>query len=407
MRCSTDESRCYRYTLDVQRMSRDAIVVHEMFNGGVEMLSLYMRCSTEESRCYRYTLDVQRMSRDAIVVNEMLNEGVEMLSLYMRCSTDESRCYRCRYSLVVLLPSPEHEFGTLDSPVLLGALAFVAEAAQRLRLPLISKDGEVHEEDIEKMSVLSRISIDSTSTSMTISSNSSNYKNVTSINAGGSANNVFPIGASDMGDPAVGGVPNRYLGITSGYLWQSQAQHAPLPMDVAEYQMPLLREIEIQLKTKCDKLADAFMDDLVVDVGAGSGILSLFAAQVIKGKIEDVELPEKADILISEPMGASANVGGSSGVDGSVGEGELDGVGGSDGSNGVCGSNEERGSTSIEVDVVEPVWINDKSREHIDIVSLEIFNNGYQHSVKLEIVTAGSQIGKRPVIELKFKVNLR
>ncbi|GJY34342.1 hypothetical protein Tco_0418811 [Tanacetum coccineum] len=71
MRCSTDESRCYRYTLDVQRMSQDAIVVHEMFNGGVEMLSLYIRCSTDESRCYRYTLDVQRMSRDAIVVHEM------------------------------------------------------------------------------------------------------------------------------------------------------------------------------------------------------------------------------------------------------------------------------------------------------------------------------------------------
>ncbi|KAG6531379.1 probable histone-arginine methyltransferase CARM1 [Zingiber officinale] len=79
-----------------------------------------------------------------------------------------------------------------------------------------------------------------------------------------------------------------------------------------------------------------FHGRIVVDVGAGSGILSLFAAQagakhvyaveasdmveyarrliagnpslgqritVIKGKIEEVELPEKADILISEPMG--------------------------------------------------------------------------------------------------------
>ncbi|KAL6970292.1 putative histone-arginine methyltransferase 1.3, partial [Sarracenia purpurea var. burkii] len=78
-----------------------------------------------------------------------------------------------------------------------------------------------------------------------------------------------------------------------------------------------------------------FAGRVVVDVGAGSGILSLFAAQagakhvyaveasemaeyarkliagnplvgqritVIKGKIEEVELPEKADILISEPM---------------------------------------------------------------------------------------------------------
>ncbi|XP_057956907.1 probable histone-arginine methyltransferase 1.4 [Malania oleifera] len=79
-----------------------------------------------------------------------------------------------------------------------------------------------------------------------------------------------------------------------------------------------------------------FIGRVVVDVGAGSGILSLFAAQagakhvyaveasemaeyarkliagnsalgqritVIRGKVEEIELPEKADILISEPMG--------------------------------------------------------------------------------------------------------
>ncbi|KAI8028291.1 hypothetical protein LOK49_LG02G02637, partial [Camellia lanceoleosa] len=79
-----------------------------------------------------------------------------------------------------------------------------------------------------------------------------------------------------------------------------------------------------------------FVGHVVVDVGASSGILSLFAAQVgakhvyameasemakyarkliagnlllaqritvVKGKIEEVELPKKADILISKPMG--------------------------------------------------------------------------------------------------------
>lgn len=97
----------------------------------------------------------------------------------------------------------------------------VAEAAQRLRLPLISKDGEIHEEEIEKCSILSRSSLDSTSTSLTISSssNSLNYAN------GAAANN-----AGDSGEPGVGGVPNRFLGITPAYLWQTQLQWVPLSM---------------------------------------------------------------------------------------------------------------------------------------------------------------------------------
>ncbi|CAH1991042.1 unnamed protein product [Acanthoscelides obtectus] len=80
---------------------------------------------------------------------------------------------------------------------------------------------------------------------------------------------------------------------------------------------------------------DDFKDKVVLDVGAGSGILSFFAAQagakriyaveastmaqyaqklvecnnltnsikVIPGKIEEIELPEKVDVIISEPMG--------------------------------------------------------------------------------------------------------
>ena len=79
-----------------------------------------------------------------------------------------------------------------------------------------------------------------------------------------------------------------------------------------------------------------FKDKVVLDVGTGTGILSFFAAQagakkvyavegsiamarnaeilvesnglshviqVIKGKIEEIEIPEKVDVIISEPMG--------------------------------------------------------------------------------------------------------
>ncbi|XP_031118194.1 AUGMIN subunit 4-like [Ipomoea triloba] len=55
-----------------------------------------------------------------------------------------------------------------------------AEAAQRWRLPLISIDGEIQDDEIEKLSVLSRSSLDNTSTSVTMSSNSNsaNFANV-------------------------------------------------------------------------------------------------------------------------------------------------------------------------------------------------------------------------------------
>jgi len=78
-----------------------------------------------------------------------------------------------------------------------------------------------------------------------------------------------------------------------------------------------------------------FQDKVVMDVGAGSGILSFFALQagarkvyaveasdvahfarqlvaanhladriiVLKGKLEDIKLPEKVDVIVSEPMG--------------------------------------------------------------------------------------------------------
>lgn len=101
----------------------------------------------------------------------------------------------------------------------------VAEAAQRLRLPMISKDGEVHDDEIEKLSVVSRSSLDSASTSGVVNSsiNSSNYTTPSC-----SVSGVNSLASMDPVEPGVGGVPNRFLGITPAYLWQTQRQQTPL-----------------------------------------------------------------------------------------------------------------------------------------------------------------------------------
>lgn len=100
----------------------------------------------------------------------------------------------------------------------------VAEAAQRLRLPLISKDGEIHEDEIEKWSVLSRCSSDSTSTSITLSSssNSTYQTNASVIGAVPAASSASTTSTTDATESDVGGVPNRFLGVTPAYLWQTQ-----------------------------------------------------------------------------------------------------------------------------------------------------------------------------------------
>lgn len=97
----------------------------------------------------------------------------------------------------------------------------VAEAAQKLRLPLISDDGEIHEEEIEKWSILSRSSLDSASTSFTISStsNSVNYANSSANSVAGGTS------LSAVDTDVVGGVPNRFLGITPAYLSYVQLQN--------------------------------------------------------------------------------------------------------------------------------------------------------------------------------------
>ncbi|KAF3517037.1 hypothetical protein DY000_02059161 [Brassica cretica] len=159
----------------------------------------------------------------------------------------------------------------------------VAEAAQKLRLPLISDDGEIHEEEIEKWSMLSRSSLDSATTSFTISSasNSVNYPN-------SSANSVA-FGAADT--DGVGGVPNRFLGITPAYLSYVQLQNT-MSMDMADYQMFLAREIEGRLKDKCDKLADAIVDD--TDSSTGNQNSSARLPERVKFIIEEIEREEAA-----------------------------------------------------------------------------------------------------------------
>lgn len=167
----------------------------------------------------------------------------------------------------------------------------VAEAAQKLRLPLISKDGEIHEEEIEKWNILSRSSLDSTSTSATMTSCSNSTIYATSIAS--TTAHFTPSNATDMTDPGIGGVPNRYLGITPTYLWQSQLHRVPLSEDVAEYQISLFREIEARLKVKCDKLADAFiMDD--IDGSSGHQNQSSRLPERVKIIIEEIERDEEA-----------------------------------------------------------------------------------------------------------------
>lgn len=178
------------------------------------------------------------------------------------------------------------QLGLKNSPQVYEALEhrlIVAEAAQRLRLPLLSKDGEIHEKEIKKWSLISRSSLDSTSTSVTInsSSNSANYTNSSVINSS-ITNNSVSNGCVDGAEPGIGGVSNRFLGITPAYLWETQLQQ-----DTAEYQMSLCREIEGRLKVKCDKLADAFV---IYDIGASS----------TGGQSSSARLPERVKLLIEE-----------------------------------------------------------------------------------------------------------
>ncbi|KAL8144201.1 hypothetical protein V2J09_017233 [Rumex salicifolius] len=191
------------------------------------------------------------------------------------------------------LSVPNPQVGLKSAPQVYEILEhrlIVAEAAQKLRLPLFSKDGEIHEDEIEKWSIMSRSSLDSTSTSATISS-SSNLTNYTSATSS-LANNALSFGGTDVGEPEIGGVPDRYLGITPAYLWQTQLQHMPTPLDMTEYQISLSREIDNRLGEKCDKIADAFLMD-AIDTSGNHKLRSRLPERV-KLIIEEIEREEAA-----------------------------------------------------------------------------------------------------------------
>ncbi|KAG6634606.1 AUGMIN subunit 4-like isoform X1 [Carya illinoinensis] len=237
---------------------------------------------------YDLQLAREEMSRERLRYLEAMAiycEAIAMVEEYQQAvSVGNLRDIQGLYPQLGLNNSPQ-VYKTLEHRMML------AEAAQKLRLPLISKDGEIHEDDIEKMSTMSRSSLDSTSTSVTISS-SSNSMNYTTANSATSAANNSVI-AGDMVEPGVGGVPNRFLGITPAYLWQTQLQQMPLPVDMAEYQMSLSHEIEARLKAKCDTLADAFvMDD--VDLSSGQQTSSGRLPERVKLIIEEIEREEAA-----------------------------------------------------------------------------------------------------------------
>lgn len=105
----------------------------------------------------------------------------------------------------------------------------IAEAAQRLRLPLTAKDGELPDDDLEKWSLISRSSFDSSSTTSFSTNTTVTSVMSSSIGTGPSTINLFLSGTnpSDMMDPGIGGAVDRMLGLTPAWLCQTKLANAP------------------------------------------------------------------------------------------------------------------------------------------------------------------------------------
>ncbi|XP_078436314.1 HAUS augmin-like complex subunit [Wolffia australiana] len=145
------------------------------------------------------------------------------------------------YSRLSGMMCPSQIYETLDHRLA------AAEAAQRLRLPLVSKDGEVHEEEIEKLTMESGVSSDAT---------------------------------------GIGGVRSRFLGITSDFLWKVQQRKAPSHVDETHYQRSICSEMESRLEAKCERIAEIF---------ATAEIDSLSLSQ-----IPNARLPERVKLITEE-----------------------------------------------------------------------------------------------------------
>jgi len=185
------------------------------------------------------------------------------------------------------------QLGLRSSPQVYDALEqrlVVAEASQRLRLPLLSKDGDVPEDEAQDWGNVSRSSFESTTTSVSLSTTTTVHTTTAStvsatVASGGGAKD-------ETVEPGVGGVVNRFLGITPAWLRQTHLVRAPFADDSTGYQITLIPEIEARLKSKCDRLVAAFEAD-ETDIAAPHPS-SLRLPERVKLAVEDIEAEESA-----------------------------------------------------------------------------------------------------------------
>ncbi|KAH7301657.1 hypothetical protein KP509_23G036700 [Ceratopteris richardii] len=166
----------------------------------------------------------------------------------------------------------------------------IAEAAQRLRLPFLSKDGEIPEDDLDNEGLVTRTSVESAASSTRTSSGT----NISSSGSNSLPNSSFAANSgADVGEAGVGGVVNKFLGITPSFLRQIHLPKAPFAQDSSSYQLALVPELEARLKSKIELLSSSFVVDETDSSGLNtSKILRL--PERIKSVMEEIESEEAA-----------------------------------------------------------------------------------------------------------------